>query len=267
VTEGIVTVSTEHLDPADRGDDSAPLAPPPAPRDLTPAVRRRSWIESRVRIWWLMGLILLMIAGYYAVSRIYFWNEEARLIRSGTKIEAEVMHWDIGGIAPKGKVVPADTGVDLEYIFNGQTYRVHGQLAGRKEQIVTRTMVPIFIDPANPTHWTARMQPSSLAQELLSAMLLAPIVVVLFAVSVLQRFHVLRIYREGDAVLAEVVGIGHSAAAPLSRLVRCALHGGREARVVKVLLPAGKTPDIGQLLWLIAPANRPEQALPAALFE
>jgi len=215
----------------------------------------------------MMGLVMLVIAGYYAVSRIYFWNEEARLIRNGTRIEAEVMHWEIGGIAPKGKVVPADTGVDLEYIFNGQTYRVHGQLAGHKDQIVTRTMVPIYIDSANPGHWTARMQPSSLAQELLSAMLLVPFVVVLFVAAVWQRFRVLRIYRDGEAVPAEVVGIGHSAAAPLSRLVRCAVHGGREARVVKVLLPAGKTPDIGQMLWLIAPPNRPEQALPAALFE
>src|SRR5207237_7920866 len=118
------------------------------------------------------------------------WNQEARLIRNGSRIEAEVMHWEIGGIAPKGKVVSAETPVDLEYRFNGQTYRVHGQLAGRKEQIVTRTMVPILIDPANPDHWTARMQPGSLAQELLSAMLLAPIVVVLFAVAVAQRFHV-----------------------------------------------------------------------------
>ena len=262
-----MTVPTQHLNPPDRGDDSVPPEPPAAPRDLTPVVRRRSWFESRVRIWWVMGLILLAIAAYYAVSRVYAWNEEARLIRRGTRIEAEVMHWEIGGTAPKGKVVSADMPVDLEYTFNGQTYRVHGQLAGRKEQITTRTMIPIYIDPANPTHWTARMQPGSLAQELLSAMLLAPIVVVLFAAALLQRFHVLRIYKEGEAVLAEVVEIRHSAAAPLSRLLRCALHGGREARVVKVILPAGKTPPIGQLLWLIAPANRPEQALPAALFE
>jgi hypothetical protein len=78
---------------------------------------------------------------------------------------------------------------------------------------------------------------------------------------------VLRTYRDGEAIAATVVGVGHSAAAPGSRLVRCALHTAGENRVIKTLLPTRKTPPAGQSLWLIAPANRPQQAVPAALFE
>jgi hypothetical protein len=37
--------------------------------------------------------------------------------------------------------------------------------------------------------------------------------------------------------------------------------------VVKTLLPAGKSPAVGQGLWLILPPGRPQDAIPAALFE
>jgi hypothetical protein len=177
------------------------------------------------------------------------------------------MGWEVGGDAPKNKVLAPDAGVDLQYTVDGKTYRPHGALAGRKEQIYTRTFVPIFVDPADPTRWTGRTAPGSLAQELLSAMILVPFIVVLFAMALWSRRRVLRIYRDGEAVLAEVVGLGHSAAAPLSRLVRLAVHGGGDARVIKAILPAHKAPAAGEPLWLITPPGRPEDGIPAVLFE
>jgi len=128
-------------------------------------------------------------------------------------------------------------------------------------------MVPIIVDRADPTRWTARLEPSSLPQQLLPALLLLPFVVVPFFVALLNRARVLRTYRDGEALLATIVGVGHSAAAPGSRLVRCALHTAGENRVIKTLLPTRKTPPVGQSLWLIAPPARPQQAIPAALFE
>jgi hypothetical protein len=210
---------------------------------------------------------MLVIASYYAISRVYFWSQENRLIQHGEKVQAEVMGWEVGGDAPKNKIVPPDAGIDLLYSYKGQTYRPHGYLAGRKEQIKTRTTVPLFIDPANPSRWTGRTEPASLMQELLSAMILVPFVFLFFALALVTRRQVLRIYREGEPVLAEVVSIGHSAAAPLSRMVRCAVHLGDEARIIKTVLPAQKTPAVGETLWLLAPPGRPEQGLPAALFD
>jgi hypothetical protein len=218
-------------------------------------------------VWWLLGVAMLAIASYYAISRVYLWSQERRLITQGVRVDAEVMHWEIAGEAPKGKVVQADAGVQLRYAYNRQTYQVFGALAGRKEPIVTRTMVPIYVDRDDPTRWTARLTPASLWQELLPAMLLLPFAIIPCIVAVVTRQTVLRIYRSGEPVLAEVVGIGHSAAAPWSRLVRCAAHVGADARVIKVLLPTRKTPAVGQPLWLLAPPSRPEQAVPAALFE
>jgi hypothetical protein len=247
--------------------DHHPAPPPEAPRELTPAVRKGAWRERRVRVWWLLGVALLAICVYYAVSRLYFWNVERRLITQGVALQAQVRGWD-GGEAPKGKVLAPDSSVELSYTYQGKEHRVFGGLAGRKEQIITRTNVPIFIDPAEPERWTGRTEPGSLAHEMLAAMLLAPGVIVLFALALWQRRRVLRTWHQGQTVLAEVVKVGHSAAAPASRLLSCALHNDRgDARVVKTLLPASKAPTVGDSLWLIFPPGRPQDAIPAALFE
>lgn len=247
---------------------SHPAPPPEAPRELTPAARRGAWFEKHVRVWWVLGVVLLGITAYYALSRLYFWNLERRLITQGVPIQAEVMGWELGGEAPKNKLLAPDASVSLAYKYQGKDYRVFGGLAGRKEQILTRQPVPIFIDPTNPERWTGRTEPGNLGHEMLGAMLLAPGVVILFALAVWRRKRVLRTYREGETVLAEVVKVGHSAGAPASRLLSCAVHtDDGDARVVKTLLPARKAPTVGEGLWLIFPPGRPQDAIPAALFE
>jgi hypothetical protein len=81
------------------------------------------------------------------------------------------------------------------------------------------------------------------------------------------RRGIVRTYRDGEAMLAEVVGVGHSAAAPLKRMVRCAVHVGDDVRLARVLLPPEQSPPVGHPIWLIAPPGRPQFGIPAALFE
>jgi hypothetical protein len=256
-------------DPVPDPAASDELPPPPdAPREVTAAVRRRAWAERRVRVWWLLAIVLAVIATYYAVSRLYLWNQERRLITRGQKVQAEVLSWERGGEAPKNKVLPPDVNVYLAFTHDGQEHRVFGPLGGRREQILTRTFVPLYVDPADPTRWTGRTQPADLGREMLAALMLVPFVPVLFLVAVARRRRVLRTFRDGDAVPAEVVAVGHSAAAPGSRMVSCVAHTDQaDGRVIKVLLPARTAPRKGDFLWLIMPPNRPEDAVPAALFE
>lgn len=256
-------------EPQDFADDEQtpplPPAPPAPPRELTGAVRRRAWNEQHVRFWWVTGAVVLLIAIYYAASRYYVWSQEKHLIEHGTTVQAEVMGANPFADAPKGQVYSADTAVDLKYTYNGQSYRQHGQLDGRTAQIFSRTNVPLIIDPANPDHWTGRTKASSLVHQMLSAMLLLPIAIVLFALAIWRRSQVLAIYRLGEELIAEVIGEGHSAAHPLSRLLKCGVRA--DSRVVTVLLPSRIAPRVGEALWLIAPPNRPDKAIPAALFE
>jgi hypothetical protein len=215
----------------------------------------------------MLSLAMTVIAAYYAISRLHVWRQESQLIQRGQQVQAEVVGANPEADAPPGQIYSPDVAVDLKYTWNGQSYRVHGVLGGRTEQIVSRKKIPIVIDPADPARWTARTQPGSLTQEMLSAMMLVPFAVVLFAMALWRRWQVLSIYRDGEGVLAEVVGVSHSAAAPLSRLLRCAVHVGDDARVIKILLPARIAPSVGQGVWLIAPPGRAEAAIPAGLFE
>jgi hypothetical protein len=260
-------MSSAQIDPGEF-DEPVLGAPGAPPRELTKKVRRRAWGERHVRLWLLLGAGLLAITCYYAISRIYLWTEENRLVRHGDKVIGEVVGWS-GGEAPKGKqfTLPANTVVDIEYTYKGSLYHDRSELVDRTEQIVTRTPLPLFIDPRNPNHWTARTTPPSLGNEMLGATMLFPFVILLFALALLSHNRVLRIYRQGEAVLAEVIGVSHFAAAPLSRMIACATHLGTDDRVIKILLSTRKAPDVGETLWLLAFPNRPEQAIPVALFE
>lgn len=255
---------------SDDPPDHQPPAPPAPPRELSPHVRRRAWSERQVRTWLILALAMFAIAAYYAAVRSYDWSRETSLIRSGANVDAEIMGWEPGVDVLKGKVIKElDTPIDIKYTYNGQTYRPHGVLAGRTEQIVTRTIIPIYVDPKDPIRWTARTQPAPLTQEMLPAIILTPFVVVLAALTLWKRAQVLRTYQTGESALAEVVGVAQSAMAPLSRMLRCALHADGEggARVVRLVLPARLAPPVGDLLWVIYPPRRPDRAIPAALFE
>lgn len=257
-------MATAQTDPAGQ---EPPL--PGVPRPLSKLIRRRAWGERHVRVWWLLGVALLVITCYYAISRVYLWSEETRLITHGEKVMGEVVGWS-GGIAAKNQhsVLSPNEVVDIEYSYKGTVYHDRSELIGRSEQIFTHVPLPLFIDPNNPLHWTARTVPAPLANEILPALMLAPFVVLLFVVSYLRRQRVLRIYREGEALEAEVMSVGHSAAAPFSRLLSCAAHAeSGDDRVMKILLPTRKSPGVGETLWLIALPKSPEQAIPVALFE
>src|SRR5688500_17385665 len=83
----------DHAAQSDAPPHDVPPAPPPAPREVTPAVKRRAWRDRHVRVWWMLGLALLGITLYYAGSRTWWWWQEKRLIETGVRVEGEVKGW------------------------------------------------------------------------------------------------------------------------------------------------------------------------------
>src|ERR1700722_3639737 len=49
-------------------------SPGPPPRALTPAVRRRSLIDPRVRFWWIAAVILLVSVVYFLITQLLKWK-------------------------------------------------------------------------------------------------------------------------------------------------------------------------------------------------
>jgi hypothetical protein len=157
--------------------------------------------------------------------------------------------------------------VDINYEIGGRKYRPHASLAGRTTQIRTGEKVPIYVDRNDPTHWTARTAPGWLLGQLFGAFIIAPGVLILLLVAWLKRAQVVQIYRDGDPILAEIVGVGQTPSAPLSRLIRCAIDHGERVQVIKTVLPSKHNHRPGDLIWLIVPKGKPQPAIPAALFE
>ena len=246
----------------------AQAPPPPAPREITPHVKRRAWRERHTWVWVVLGLALLAVTLYYVGSRTWWWWREKRLIEAGTRVEATVKGWHAGQDSLPGKrPPPGTTSVDILYEVGGQSYRPRLSLLEWRGEIQTGVKVPIFVDPGDPSRWTARTRPVPLKGELLGAMLVAPAALVLLVVAWVKRRTVLRVYRDGDAVPAEVLGVGQTPSAPFSRLIRCALQHGEGARMVKTVLPARRNTRPGDVIWLIVPPGRPGPAIAAAVFE
>src|SRR5688572_23195450 len=194
---------------------------PPPPRPLTPRVRRRAWAEPHVRFWWLAAAALVA-AGVYMVAVEYTaWRREVWLVRNGTPVQAKLEQ--SAGETVAGRPVPHDLSVLLIYEWEGRQRQSWGLLEGRgpKEVILTKSTIPIRVDPNNPDRWTYRKEPPGIVADLLGAALAFALAPLALLAAVSLRRGVLRTWRDGEAADAIVVARHTTALAPRARAVRC----------------------------------------------
>jgi hypothetical protein len=241
-------------------------SPGPPPRALTPAVRRRSLLEPRVRFWWIAGLILTAAMGEFLVSGLMTWNQERNIVTSGTPVTATIDAMGDGSL--RGTVSP-DNPVHLEFNFNNQEYGVDGWLEGRTESISKNQKVTIRIDPNDPTKWTYRTEIPPISHALLEPGMMATFAAAALLASFVLRSRVLSIWKSGIAEQYEVETVGGpTALAPASRSVRFRSLHGRDQRLISISIPqrlARLKP--GDVLWMIHPPGRPTTALPAIVYD
>jgi hypothetical protein len=229
--------------------DATTLQPPPRP--ISPRAARRAWGEPRVRLWWLAGVVILLIATFFIVSGMRAWMRDRALVVDGVVVQAIPSSPTGQGI--EGHRLPADAVVRLTFEYNGKRREVQGQLAGRRDLIVLGAPVEIRIDPDNPQRWTGRQSPAPPWAYIVGSLPLLPLVVILFIAAFVIRRGVLHTWRDGEAKEAVVVEVRQSPLAPQSQIVRCALAGG-DGRVWTVTQPksAGRVLR-GDPIWLIVP--------------
>ena len=252
---------------ADHGDAPAPPDFGPAPRALTRAIRGRALTEKRVRGWLLLFLAIAVIMAGLAATELYRWFHDQKLISEGMQVMARIENDDEAIPVVKGHPIHVDSVIAMVYEIKGQRYRVKGPLRGYEKDIkfTNEFDTPIRVDPANPTVWTSRITPLPLWRALLGAMMLAPVAAILLAGVWWNRRHVLRTYRDGEMIAAEVVGIKQAALGPGSKVVRCVIADGR---ILTTMVPSRRAPTtLGDLIWLLALPAREHKAVPATLFE
>jgi hypothetical protein len=240
-----------------------PGAPPATPRHVTPGVRRRSWTEPRVRLWWLAAAAVLAASVYFLASRYYTWRKDLHVIRHGVEVQAFV--YSAEGMPIPGRRRPPSVVVVLHYEVGGTKYEVEGYLRGRTESFIIQEHVPIRVDPDEPTHWTARTEPVPLRMELLSGLMLLPPALAFGAVAWWRRWGLLRLWREGQALPALVMESRQTALAPRSRFARCAPLDESDKRVFGVYVPdkAGRVAE-GDAVWIVAESGEKRRAVAVA---
>jgi hypothetical protein len=219
-----------------------------------------------VRSWWLVASAVTLVALYFVASGYSVWHQDVRLIRSGREVSAWIYAAD--GIPIPGRHRPPDAPVTLRYEVDGTKYEVDGYLRGRTEPFTIQSYVPIRVDPADPSRWTARTHPDALWPEMLGGLMLLPVIPVLAAIVLWQRGRVLRLWRSGRAVEAVVMESRQTAMAPRSRFVRCAPVDVSDKRVIGVYVPdrAGRLAP-GDTLWILTDASGGSRAAAALWLE
>ena len=243
---------------------SAPSAPP---RELTRRVGRRAWAQPHVRFWWLIAVVLGVIALGSGILAAADWNHERRLVSEGTPINAVVQQ--AGDQTLAGRKQPPDTLCILRFDWQGSPHVTQAAyLAGRDEFVAPQDVVRIFVNPKDPDDWTARTSPGPIGPRLLGAEIALVAGLAALAIGWLSRARVLDVWRNGQAVESLVIEGRNTALAPLSRAVRCTPVEDADARVFSVYVPAraGKL-ERGDRIWVLTRNGRTGGAQAALWFD
>ena len=214
---------------------------------------RRAWAEPQVRFWWAAALIIGLAGLYLAATEVLNWREGTWLIRHGTPIDATVAVANGQLVSHRGQ--PGDSPVVLDFTWRDNAYRVEGFLDGRatEQRVAVKDLIRIFIDPKNPTRWTARQVPVSLGGQLAASVAVVVAALFALAVSAIVRRPVLHTWRNGRAAEAVFLGRSRPALAPRSWALRCALAEGQDKRRLHRLRPGPRAGRAGERLRVLVP--------------
>jgi hypothetical protein len=231
---------------------ASPPAPPPPPRRMTPLARRRCWTEPSVRLWWLLGAVILGMILLYSGDRLWEWTVENRLIQHGTIVSAKVTQ--ANDVVIPGHSEPPESPVNLEFDWNGQTQQVSGFLEDRpsSQYIIVDSNVPIRVDPNDPTIWTYRSQITGIGETLFVTWFLLPIPPLLLAMAAFKKNQFRKTWQSSPAALAVVSDRRQTPIAPRSYAIHCSLADRSDKRLFVVYIPAsaGRL-NKGDLLWIL----------------
>lgn len=249
-------------------DPELPQRLAPAPRPLTPRARRRSWNEMPVRIWVILTLAVVIVAGFVTGERVMQARKDRWLILNGVVIQAKVMKGN-GSIVPKRWLRSEPIPAVVEFTLpGGQPMQMEIIVPSKQDShLQVGGTYEIKIDPQDPQRWTEQTVPQPWSTELVVPAMLLPVVLLLIVTTLLKRQSMLKVWSEGTVSEAVVVEARHTAMAPGSRIIRYSVATEGDSRIFSLLLPTSAgIPEPGQHFWLIAYPQSPGRAIAAGLY-
>jgi hypothetical protein len=241
--------------------------PPSPPRPLNAKARRQSWSEARVRIWWLLGLALFIIAAVFVGAQIKQSAENRNLLRVGVRVNAQII--EANGQTLR-KLYPPEQNVIFKFKFklpDGREHTISDRLKDQRYATGPGQDLPVVVDPSNPDRWTDRVETSWLS-DLLVGMALGPIIAACIGIGLMKRRGILKTYREGDALVGVVHSVSTVAFSPGAQSIRFFLRDSDDQRVYSTIPPRSAGPfQEGDEFWLIVPRGAPNASIILRAYE
>jgi hypothetical protein len=242
------------------------------PRPLTLRARRRAWSEPMVWGWCLIALAMAAVALWILTEQVLIAHETRWRVAHWKRVNDATV--EVIGTSTRTTYRPqldqlVSLPVKVSYfdLVAGRRRELSGRLEAQRQPLSPGSKIPILVDPSDPQRWTDRVEPPPLLEEFLIPLLLMPLPVVLFAVAIVQRSRVLKLWREGEACDGTVMERRYSAAAPRSAILRCAVEDSRDKRLRSVAVPRSAFAfEPGDRIKLVTPPGA-GWAIAAMLYE
>jgi hypothetical protein len=155
----------------------------------------------------------------------------------------------VSGVVTTAKIADARPEADgtVAYTLNytdqaGNAVEADGPIETKKpDELHTGQTIDIRYDPANPTHWTDRSEPRPWPEQLLTVLILLPLLALALAMMIWRRRQMLRVWRDGNEMIGRVIELRQSPIAPRSRALRLALNSP-DRKIVSILYPLSSPP-------------------------
>jgi hypothetical protein len=214
-----------------------------------------------------MAITLIIISLFFIVGRVWRSFKDLSLMRSGVRVEADII--DVQG-NPLAKIYEPELRYHFHLKFklpDGKVCEVNEPLKDQRKALGPGMKIPLYVDPKNPNRWTDRTDISWIEDTMVGIMLL-PMILLLLVISIVNRFAVLKAWKNGHAIHATVVEIKQSATAPFSRLLQMVLSNYHDQRIFTTLIPTRLAHyQPGDIVWVIIPSTVPRWAILAELYE
>lgn len=230
---------------------------PPPPRPIGPAARRAASGEPSVRTWLVLSLVTLLIACALGYESVRLGLDQRRFLNEGLKVEARIvaLFGNAYGTGRRDRRLPVT--LELTLPDQPQPMRYEGWLPiklGAPDIEFGRT-IEVLVDPKDPRQFTDVFEPRAWSELLSVPMALLPVLAICVGLRQMRKARFLRIWREGEAQTASIAEAQRSPVAPGSTLLKVAIDGQADRRLVLVTWPnrIGPAPREGKLAVVIHP--------------
>lgn len=244
----------------------------PTTRPITRKALRRSWREPAVRSLWMTALAVLGVFGWVLCDQLIIARSGHFRLDHWTRIDAAKLEKIGDTTRANYRVTPdmlASRPVKISYRdAAGASHELEGTLEAQKNALSPGQSIPILVDPKNPSHWTDRVTPVPLIEELMAPLLLLPLPFIFGLAAFWQQKRIIHLWRTGILREGIVVRRRNSATAPQSSIVLCTIQPNRESRLVSVSIPRSVVRfEPGDPIKLVTPSGDSTRAIASILYE